>query len=153
EYESDDTALLIYTSGTTGNPKGVELTFDNLAHEIRGAVEALRLTPEHRILSILPFSHVLPLIANGLGPMCIGACVVFLSSVSPQRITEAFHRDRITLFVCVPQFFYMLHKRIFSEVEAQPFVARFLFRSMKAISRRIKNQSLRRKLFARVHKA
>src|SRR5262249_41407928 len=25
-----DTAIIIYTSGTTGNPKGVELTFDNL---------------------------------------------------------------------------------------------------------------------------
>src|SRR6185436_13247520 len=63
-----DTALLIYTSGTTGNPKGVELTFDNLNHEIRGASESLRLTPDHRILSVLPFSHVLPLIGNGLGP-------------------------------------------------------------------------------------
>src|SRR5262249_22929673 len=93
-----DTALLIYTSGTTGNPKGVELTFDNLNHEIRGAVESLQLTPDHRILSVLPFSHVLPLIANGLGPLCIGATVVFLSSISPQRIIDAFHRHRITFF-------------------------------------------------------
>src|SRR5262249_4316225 len=151
--EGTDTALLIYTSGTTGNPKGVELTFDNLAHEIQGAVEALRLTREHRILSILPFSHVLPLIANGLGPLCIGACVVFLSSVSPQRITDAFHRDRITLFVCVPQFFYMLHKRIFAQIGSQPLPTRLLFRAMKAISHRVKNQRLRRKLFGKVHKA
>src|SRR5262249_32726701 len=83
------TVILIYTSGTTGNPKGVELTFDSLNHEIRGAVEALRLTPDHRILSVLPFSHVLPLIANGLGALCIGATVVFLSSISPQRIVDA----------------------------------------------------------------
>src|SRR5579883_3045581 len=75
------TAILIYTSGTTGNPKGVELTFENLNYEIRGAIEALRLTPDHRILSVLPFSHVLPLIANGLGALCIGATVVFLSSI------------------------------------------------------------------------
>src|SRR5206468_758453 len=66
--ERDDTAIIVYTSGTTGNPKGVELTFDNLNHEIRGAIELLEITPNHRILSVLPFSHVLPLIANALGP-------------------------------------------------------------------------------------
>src|SRR5207244_12350868 len=42
----DDTAILIYTSGTTGNPKGVELTFNNLNHEIRGAIEFLQVVPE-----------------------------------------------------------------------------------------------------------
>jgi len=101
----DDTALLIYTSGTTGNPKGVELTFDNLAYEIRGAVEALDLNPAHRILSVLPFSHVLPLIANALGPLYIGACVTFLSSISPQRIIEAFHRP--------PDYVFYLRSAIF----------------------------------------
>ena len=30
----DDTSTLIYTSGTTGNPKGVELTHNNLAFEV-----------------------------------------------------------------------------------------------------------------------
>jgi len=148
-----DTAILIYTSGTTGNPKGVELTFDNLNHEIQGAVEALQLGPDHRILSVLPFSHVLPLIANGIGPLCIDAKVAFLYSVSPQRIVEAFHRHRITLFVCVPQFFYVLHKRIFSQAEAQPFPTRVLFRAMKAIARRIKGPTVRRKMFAKVHQA
>lgn len=146
-----DTALLIYTSGTTGNPKGVELTLDNLNHEIRGAAESLHLTPDHRILSVLPFSHVLPLIANGLGPLCIGATVVFLSSISPQRIIEAFHRQRITLFICVPQFFYVLHRRILAEAAAKPFLVRILFRSMKAIAHRLKSPALARRLFAKVH--
>jgi long-chain acyl-CoA synthetase len=146
-------AILIYTSGTTGNPKGVELTFDNLNHEIRGAVEALRLTPDHRILSVLPFSHVLPLIANGLGALCIGATVVFLSSISPQRIVDALHRHRITFFICVPQFFYILHRRIFSEVESQALPIRLAFNAMRQIARRTNSTSLRRKLFGRVHQA
>jgi long-chain acyl-CoA synthetase len=147
-----DTALLIYTSGTTGNPKGVELTYDNLNYEIRGAIEALQFSPDHRILSILPFSHVLPLIANALGPMCMGAGVVFLSSVSPQRVTDAFHRHRITLFICVPQFFYLVHKRIFAQVAAQPFPMRFLFERMRMLSRTLGNPSVARKLFSRIHR-
>jgi long-chain acyl-CoA synthetase len=151
--KGSDTAILIYTSGTTGNPKGVELTVDNLSHEVQGVVESLQLTADHRILSVLPFSHVLPLIGNGLGPLCIGATVVFLSSISPQRIVEAFHRHRITLFICVPQFFYALHKRIFAQAASQPFPVRILFRWMKAISRRLKSPAARRRLFAKVHKA
>ena len=149
---SSDTVILIYTSGTTGNPKGVELTYDNLNYEIRGAIEALELSPDHRILSILPFSHVLPLIANALGPMCMGAGVVFLSSVSPQRVIDAFHRHRITLFICVPQFFYLVHKRIFAQVAAQPLPARFLFETMRKLSRRLGNPAVARKLFSRIHR-
>ena len=151
--ERSDTTIIVYTSGTTGNPKGVELTFDNLNHEIRGAIELLEITPNHRILSVLPFSHVLPLIANVLGPLCAGAAVVFLDSISPQRIIDAFHRHHITLFVCVPQFFYVLHKRIFSQVDSQPFYMRVLFGAMKAIAKRINKPAVRRKLFSKIHNA
>src|SRR2546428_10713740 len=149
----DDTAILIYTSGTTGDPKGVELTFKNLVHEIQSALESLEISSDHCILSVLPFSHVLPLIANGLGPLCMGAGVVFLTSISPQRIIDAFHRHRITFFICVPQFFYLLHKRIFSQIESQPFHMRILFRSMKSIASRINKPALRRKIFSRIHQA
>jgi len=149
----DETALIIYTSGTTGEPKGVEITLANLSHEIRGVSEALKLTDGHRILSVLPFSHVLPLVANGLGPLCIGAAVIFLSSISPQRIVEAFHKHRISFFVCVPQFFYVLHKRIFSQVETQSFVLRKVFGLLLSVARRFRNPEHRRKLFARIHRS
>jgi len=148
----DETALIIYTSGTTGDPKGVEITALSLAHEIRGCSECMDITDKHRILSVLPFSHVLPLVANGLGPACLGAAVIFLSSVSPQRIVEAFHKHRITSFVCVPQFFYALHKRIFSQVAAQPFPMRKLFWLMYRIAGSLRKPQSRRKLFGRIHK-
>ena len=148
----NETALIIYTSGTTGEPKGVEITLANLAHEIRGVVETLQLTDGHRILSVLPFSHVLPLVANGLGPLCIGATVFFLSSISPQRIVEAFHTHRITFFICVPQFFYVLHKRIFSQVETQSWFVRKMFRFLFGFAGRLSNPEHRRKLFGKIHR-
>jgi long-chain acyl-CoA synthetase len=153
QIDGESIILLIYTSGTTGEPKGVQLSMLNLAFEIHGVAESLSISSEHRILSVLPFSHVLPLVANGLGPLCLGAGVVFLSSISPQRIIDAFHRHHITLFICVPQFFYALHKKIFSQVAAQNWTARALFRLMLSLSRRIQNAKIRRKLFARIHSA
>jgi long-chain acyl-CoA synthetase len=147
----DATVLLIYTSGTTGDPKGVELTMFNLIYEIRGMAEPFEIKPGHRFLSVLPFSHILPLIANALGPLCLGACVVFLSSISPQRIAEAFKRHRITFFICVPQFFYLLHKRIFSQVQSQPWIARQAFGILRRVARLIKNAEIRRRLFSRIH--
>jgi long-chain acyl-CoA synthetase len=148
----DETALIIYTSGTTGDPKGVEITLSNLAHEIRGVIESFELSDNHHILSVLPFSHVLPLVANGIGPLCIGASVIFLSSISPQRIVDAFHKHRITFFVCVPQFFYVLHKRIFSQVAAQSWILRKVFRLLFSIAGHVRNPEYRRKLFARIHR-
>ncbi len=148
----ESTALIIYTSGTTGDPKGVQLTITNLNYEISAIVELLEFSPDNRILSVLPFSHVLPLVANALGPLCVGAGVVFLSSISPQRITESFHKHRITCFICVPQFFYLLHKRIFTQVEAQPWPARKAFGLLRGLARRTNNIEMRRKLFARIHK-
>src|SRR5262245_35463435 len=150
--DGDTTVLLIYTSGTTGDPKGVQLSMLNLIYEIRGIVEPLEFSAEHRILSVLPFSHVLPLVANGLGPLCMGAGVVFLSSISPQRIVEAFQRHRITCFVCVPQFFYLLHKRIFFQVEAQPWFVNKMFNVMRRVSKFV-GPEIRRKMFSRIHKA
>ena len=151
--DGEAAVLLIYTSGTTGDPKGVQLSMLNLIYEIRGIVVPLEIGPDHRILSVLPFSHVLPLMANALGPLCLGAGVVFLSEISPQRIVEAFSRNHINCFVCVPQFFYLLHKRIFTRVQAQPWPARKVFALLQWISRRVPSQAFRRKLFASVHKA
>jgi long-chain acyl-CoA synthetase len=150
--DTEATALIIYTSGTTGDPKGVQLTIANLNYEISGIVEPLEMASDHRILSVLPFSHVLPLVANALGPLCVGAGVVFLSSISPQRITEAFHKHRITCFICVPQFFYLLHKKIFAQVEAQPWLARKAFAVLRQVGRAAGNVELRRRLFKRIHR-
>ena len=147
----DGTAVLMYTSGTTGDPKGVRISARGLSYDIRGLIELLKLAPDHRILSVLPFSHVLPLVANGLGSLASGAGVVFLSVISPQAIVDAFKRHRISFFVCVPQFFYAVHRRIFAQVAEQGWTARKVFGLLFGLSGMMKNQQLSRKLFSRIH--
>ncbi len=149
----DGTAVLMYTSGTTGDPKGVQIPAKGVSQDIYGIVELLELSPDHRMLSVLPFSHVLPLVANALGALAAGCGVVFLTAISPQRIVEAFKRHRISFFVCVPQFFYAVHKRIFGQVEELPWPQRKLFEILMGIARTAKNPRLSRRLFSRIHQS
>jgi long-chain acyl-CoA synthetase len=79
--------------------------------------------------------------------------VVFLSSISPQRVIEAFHRHRITFFICVPEFFYVLHRRIFAQVKERSWPARKLFQLMFFVSRKLRKPSINRVLFSQVHQA
>jgi long-chain acyl-CoA synthetase len=51
----DDLFTIIYTSGTTGTPKGVRLTHEAMASQVRNLPFVL--TPEDRCLSILPVWH------------------------------------------------------------------------------------------------
>jgi len=56
----DDVAVQPYTSGTTGQPKGVELTHDNLASNASQAADLLPggVKDDDRALGVLPLFHI-----------------------------------------------------------------------------------------------
>jgi long-chain acyl-CoA synthetase len=56
---SSDVLTILYTSGSSGVPKGVVLTHNNIIHNIKAILMLLPLEPQHRVLSFLPFSHIL----------------------------------------------------------------------------------------------
>ena len=58
----DVPALLQYTSGSTGSPKGVVLTHENLASNLRQIRDRFCLTSESRVVSWLPLYHDMGLI-------------------------------------------------------------------------------------------
>lgn len=57
--QENDLLTILYTSGSSGVPKGVMLTHRNIAHNIRAILMILPLEPHHRVISFLPFSHIL----------------------------------------------------------------------------------------------
>ena len=73
--EPDDLLCLIYTSGTTGEPKGVQITHDNIIGSWQAVDAVFRPTPGVRTISYLPSAHVADRYASLYAQMIHGGCV------------------------------------------------------------------------------
>jgi long-chain acyl-CoA synthetase len=113
---SSDVALLLYTSGTTSSPRGVLLTHGNLLAVLDGLVEAIPISGHDRGLAVLPLFHILAQLTTLLVPLSVGGTVVMISDLNATELLRALQERQITVFCCVPQFFYLIHKRILQQV-------------------------------------
>ena len=148
-----DPAVILYTSGTTSDPKGVVLTNSNLLAERDAAFQVLTVSEQDSVLGVLPLFHALAQLANLLLPTAVGARIVFLETVNSTELLRALAEQRITIFACVPQFFYLIHQRILDQVERRGRIAKSLFRALLAISLRGRRLGFNvgPRLFKRVH--
>jgi len=137
--EADAVASLLYTSGTTSDPKGVMLTHANLLGEVESVFRWAHVTPADAVLGVLPLFHVLSQMANLLLPLVKGARVVYLETLNTTELLRALNQRQITIFAVVPQFFYLIHERIFKEVAKRGKVAGWVLKVLMAV-----NRSLRR---------
>jgi long-chain acyl-CoA synthetase len=131
----DAPATITYTSGTTGLPKGVVLSHGALRENVRDGLTRIEITADSHVLGVLPLFHALPIMCNFLGPMAAGAEVTFLTELNPDRIIAAFPRFGITLFACVPLFFYRFHDRVMKGIESQPPLRRTVARGLLRFNR------------------
>jgi long-chain acyl-CoA synthetase len=132
--QPDDVSSIIYTSGTTSDPKGVMLTDGNLTAELEIVRKFIRLGPGDGLLGVLPLFHVLAQMVNIFLPLGNGAKVVFLDSLNTQELMVGLRERGITIFCCVPQFFYLIHERIFGEVSKKGRLAVRIFGLMLKMS-------------------
>ncbi|HWC20390.1 MAG TPA: AMP-binding protein, partial [Terriglobales bacterium] len=151
---ADDVAVLLYTSGTTSDPKGVMLTHGNLSAEADAVFKTIRVTPDDALLGVLPLFHALAQMANLLLPLSIGARVVYLESLNTTELLRALQESGITLFACVPQFFYLIHERVTKEVESRGGMARMGFRGLLELAHAGNRLGLNlgKIFFAKVHR-
>ena len=127
---AEDPAVLLYSSGTTGDPKGVVLTHGNLLAEIDSVLKIIKLSERDCILGVLPLFHALAQIANLLGPALVGARIVYLETLATSDLLRALQERGVSLFVCVPQFFYLIHQRVTQQVEKAGGAKKKLFRAL-----------------------
>jgi len=149
-----DAAVILYTSGTTSDPKGVVLTHGNLLAERKGALSIVSVTEHDCVLGVLPLFHALAQMANLLLPFSVGARVVFLESVNTTELLRGLAERGVTIFVCVPQFFYLIHQRVMREVTRAAGVKRLVFRALLATNGGLRAVGVNagRIVFSRVHR-
>jgi long-chain acyl-CoA synthetase len=145
--EPEDLVQLIFTSGTTGTPKGVMLAHDNLLASNR---TFHRIIPpmEHRIVSLLPLSHLLEQAVGLFYAMSVGASILYVRSRNPRLIFDALRDHRVTSMVVVPQVLDLFWSAIEREVEKTG--RSRAFNALRSIGRRLP-MPVRRLLFRRVH--
>src|SRR6266550_389720 len=134
EAPAETVAALLYTSGTTADPKGVMLTHANLLGEVNAVFSLLNIGPDDALLGILPMFHVLAQMANLLLPLVKGARVVYLETLNTTELLRALQERQITAFCVVPQFFYLIHERIFKEVGKRGGLAKSLLRALMRLN-------------------
>ena len=152
----DDVALLMYTSGTTGTPKGVPLTHGNIAAELDGVNDVLKLDDKVKILSLLPLFHAYLQIVNLWVASTYGCEVGYLRELSPAALSEALIEFKPTMLTTVPRLWYLFHKKIFDTVNAKPAVVRLVFRMMLALNGFLRDAfkiNLGRWFFGKVHES
>jgi long-chain acyl-CoA synthetase len=148
-----DLASLLYTSGTTADPKGVMLTHANFLGEVEAVFNWVDLGPTDALLGVLPLFHVLAQMANLLLPLVKGSRVVYLETLNTTELLRALSERNITAFAVVPQFYYLIHERIFQEIEKRGAITKKLFAAMLAFNRTLRKIGINAGpiLFKKVH--
>lgn len=141
------TAVIIYTSGTTGTPKGVMLSFENLAANLDGVSKKVVIfTPERQTLMLLPLHHIFPLAGSMMAPLYVGGTIVMSPSMQSSDMLETLKNNNVAIMIGVPRLYELIYQGLKPKIEAS-IAGRIMFKTVKLIG----SKKLARKVFKKVH--
>ena len=104
-------ASIVYTSGSTGKPRGATLSHLNIVSNTRSIVQYLELTPDDRIMVVLPFHYIYGKSLLNTHFFVGGSVVIDNRFLYPAAVLQAMREQAVTGFAGVPSTFTMLLNR------------------------------------------
>ncbi len=123
--DPEDLAVLMYTSGTTGDAKGVMLCHRNITANIEAMLKTIRVGPEDRALTIVPWYHIYGLTASFLAPLWVGASVTYTDDY--RNLIPIAQKVGVTIIIAVPKLYHALWRRLSENIQ-ESFAKRLLYR-------------------------
>jgi len=109
EASPDEVATVLYTSGTTGDPKGVMLTHNNIASNVRAARMVFEVSETDNTVSFLPLSHILQRMVDYLF-FWVGCRIAYPRSL--QTLVDDLKVVRPTVLVAVPRIYEKIYNNV-----------------------------------------
>lgn len=130
-------ATIIYTSGTTGNPKGVMLTHDNIASNVRDSMPAFSFAdPSGKALSFLPLNHIFERMVTYVY-LNSGVAVYYAESMD--TIGANLKEVKPLVFTTVPRLLEKVYERIMNTAMELTGIKKKLFFWALALGKRYDN--------------
>jgi long-chain acyl-CoA synthetase len=118
---NDQLAVISYTSGTTGFSKGVMITHNSLAANVRYAQKNMPLESGDPVVSFLPLAHTFGCAFEFLFPFTFGCHITILTKTpSPQILIQAFKEIKPRLILSVPLVVEKIYKKQLLSVISKP---------------------------------
>jgi long-chain acyl-CoA synthetase len=121
DITNDKLAVISYTGGTTGFSKGVMISHNSLAANVRYAQNNMPLNSGDPVVSFLPLAHTYGCAFEFLFPFTYGCHITILTKTpSPQILIQAFKEIRPRLILSVPLVIEKIYKKQLLPVISKP---------------------------------
>jgi long-chain acyl-CoA synthetase len=112
---------VLFTSGSLGKAKGVMLSQENIASNIRAMSAAVRIFPDDRFLSVLPIHHAYECTCGFLCPLYNGASASYARSL--KTVVDDLKASRATMLLAVPLLYDKMFRRITKTIQEKRLTA------------------------------
>lgn len=114
---ANEVCCIIFSSGTSGEVKAVSLSERNIITDVYYLAMTIEIDDNSRVLSVLPFTHMLELSTSIMCAIYLGATVFINGSLRDLKVN--FRHFHPTIIVVVPAYINMFYKDIASKYNSK----------------------------------